>query len=91
MRHEAAKIAADDAVPGRALSLVKLFCWQSAGFHCSGDGVGFDGRSSSWLCMGTDCALDVLGDILRLGLVSLGGFFLSQGKMVECPHEPFQW
>ena len=45
-----------------------------------------------WNCVtgtGTDCALDVLGDILRFGIVSFGGP-LSRGS-IERAHEPFQW
>ena len=61
MSHEAAEIAANDAMPGRTLSLVKLF----SGVMSAQD-ISRKIASRETVLGDTDCALDVLGDILAI-------------------------
>lgn len=71
MRHKAAKVSTHDAVPGRALALVKLF----SGFISQGSWRGVKGLGVCLCGMQgreTNCALDVLGNVLLDGELGHG-------------------
>ena len=74
MRHETAKVAAHDAVPGRSLAVVKLDIKSQSFVHsrCRSPRVVFSwdrGDVSAQRRYGTYGLLDVLGDVLSIRLV----------------------